>query len=208
METIIYGRISTNSQNSERQESKELKSFIDKCSGTIPFAERPQAKKLLKYCESNEVQVQVLDIDRLGRNLADILLTIETFKTKKVEVFISSLGVSSSSPLFETIIGIFGTVAQLEKNLIKERTKAGIEIAKLQGKFKGRAVGSVMTDEAILNKYDDVVEALKTNRNISKVAYITKRNRATVYKVLKAIENKKTSKEKRNSHEDFKDLFN
>jgi DNA invertase Pin-like site-specific DNA recombinase len=208
METIVYGRISTNNQNSERQESEGKKLFIDKCSGTIPFAERPEAKKLLKYCKANEVEVEVLDIDRLGRNLSDILNTIEAFKKDKIEVHIKSLGVSSSSPLFETIIGIFGTVAQLEKNLIKERTKAGIEIAKLQGKYLGRAVGSVQTNEAILEKYKDVVEALKTNKNISKVAFITKRNRATVYKVLKAIESKKPSNEKRNSHEDFKDLFN
>lgn len=192
METIIYGRISTENQNSERQQSEGLKSFIDKCSGTIPFDERPQAKKLLKYCEVNEVRIQVLDIDRLGRNLADILKTIETFKNKNIEVFISSLGVSSSSPLFETIIGIFGTVAQLEKNLIKERTRAGIELAKLQGKFKGRAVGSVMTDEAILKKFDNVAKALKTIKNISEVADITKHSRATVYKVKKAMESKKT----------------
>lgn len=183
METIIYGRVSTNSQNSERQESEGLKTFIDVCSGVVPFSERKEAKKLLKYCSTNAVQVQVLDIDRLGRNLIDILSTIELFRSNNIEIFIKSLGVSSTSPLFDTIIGIFGTVAQLERSFIKERTRAGIEVAKAQGKFKGRKVGTGPTDEAILEKHKDIAEFLIHIKNVSKVARLSGHSRITVLKV-------------------------
>jgi DNA invertase Pin-like site-specific DNA recombinase len=52
MNTVTYGRISTAEQNEDRQLKKGIKSFIDVCSGTIPFMERPKAKELIKYLKT------------------------------------------------------------------------------------------------------------------------------------------------------------
>ena len=75
---VIYGRISTAEQNEERQLEKGVKSFIDKCSGAVPFMERPQAKKLLDYLKTNpDCETVILSVDRIGRSTLDILQTIQ-----------------------------------------------------------------------------------------------------------------------------------
>jgi len=68
---VKYIRISTTEQNTDRQEKFDGKVYIDKISGSTPFAERPQAKKLLSNKEITEVHVH--SIDRLGRNTLDIM---------------------------------------------------------------------------------------------------------------------------------------
>ena len=75
-----YIRISTLDQNSSRQTDFDGKQFSDKCSGTIPFKERPKAIKLLEDTSITEVHVH--SIDRLGRNTLDIMQTIQYLTNK------------------------------------------------------------------------------------------------------------------------------
>jgi DNA invertase Pin-like site-specific DNA recombinase len=76
----IYGRISTTEQNEVRQLVKGEISFIDKCSGAVPFMERPQAKRLLDYLKNNPTcETEILSVDRIGRSTLDILQTIQFF---------------------------------------------------------------------------------------------------------------------------------
>ena len=76
-----YIRVSTLEQNTARQETNGL-TYTDKCSGSIPFAERKEAKKLLKNEAITEVHVH--SIDRLGRNTLDIMQTIQNFTDKGI----------------------------------------------------------------------------------------------------------------------------
>ena len=79
---VKYVRISSVTQNEERQLEKGVKSFIDKCSGAIPFMERPQAKKLIEFLKINPTfETVVSSVDRVGRSTLDILQTIQFFKT-------------------------------------------------------------------------------------------------------------------------------
>lgn len=94
-----YIRVSTGTQNTARQEEKQAqgeKVFIDIVSGSIPFKDRAQGKELIKAIEDNEINyVSVSSIDRLGRNLYDILTTLEFFKEKGVILKVDNLGIES-----------------------------------------------------------------------------------------------------------------
>lgn len=184
MEKVIYGRISSSDQNNERQKKEGVKSFIDTCSGSIPFFERPKAKDLIKYLKTNPKSVvSVLAVDRLGRNTIDILTTVEWFKENNYTLRITNLGVDNSSPIFEMMVSLMGTLAQQERQTTKERCKQGIEIAKANGQYQGRKKGTKDSRDKIITKHSDIFKCLQMNMKVSEVANITKKTRATVYKV-------------------------
>jgi DNA invertase Pin-like site-specific DNA recombinase len=142
---VIYTRISTGKQNNAGQLVEGVLTYSDVCSGSIPFMKREHAKLLID--NKAITQIRIREVSRLGRNLSDILNTIEYFTGKEIDIYIENLGlhtvvdgkVNSTATL---IISIMGSIAQQEKELLKERTKIGIEIAKKKGLYKGRKVGT------------------------------------------------------------------
>ena len=186
---VIYARVSTINQNEERQVSKDYKAFVDKCSGAIPFIERPQAKKLIEFLKQNPQAItEVIAVDRLGRSTIDILNTIELFKSNNWTLKIDNLGMDNSSPFFELMISLLGTLAQHEKNIINERTQQGREIAKAKGNvYNGRKKGTLDSRDKVLKKHSDIVKCLNSNMKISDISNVTNKTRATIYKVKSMI---------------------
>ena len=184
MENLNYARISTAEQNAERQTVNGYKSFIDTCSGTISFFDRPKAKELIKYLKKNPSSiVNVLAVDRLGRNTLDILTTLEFFKENNYKLKIEDIGMDSNSPFFEMLVTIIGTLATQERKTIAERCKQGIELAKSKGLYQGRKVGTKDSRDKIFDKHSDIVKMLQHNIKISEIAKITGKTRVTIYKV-------------------------
>jgi len=185
---VTYGRISTSEQNEARQTTNGYKSFIDVCSGSISFFERPQAKNLIKFLKANpEAKTTIIAVDRLGRNTIDIINTVEYFKANNYTLKIDNLGIDSNSPFFEMMVSIIGTLAMQEIRTTAERCKQGIEIAKSKGLYTGRKIGTVDNREKILSKHSDIVLCLNQNMNVTDVSYVTGKTRATVYKVKKCL---------------------
>jgi DNA invertase Pin-like site-specific DNA recombinase len=185
---VIYGRISTSEQNEERQKVDGLKSFIDNCSGNIPFFERPQAKELMKFLRINPgAEVSVLAVDRLGRNTMDVLKTVQYFKANGYTLSIENLGQDNTSPFFEMMVSILGTLAQQEKQTTLERCKQGIAIAKEKGLYQGRKKGTKDSRTKTLEKHSDIVICLSRKMTISDTAQVTNKTRATIYKVKKLL---------------------
>lgn len=181
---ITYGRISTSEQNEDRQTTKGYKSFIDTCSGSISFFERPQAKKLIAFLKLNpEAITNIIAVDRLGRNTIDILQTVEYFKANNYNLRIDNLGMDNTSPFFEMMVSIIGTLATQEKKTIAERCKQGIEIAKTKGLYTGRKAGTKDNREKILSKHSDIVLCLNQKMKITDIANVTNKTRVTIYKV-------------------------
>lgn len=194
MKVAKYIRVSTIEQNTERQEDQNVKMYIDKISGSIPFAERPAGKKLIKDIESGNVDyLEVHSIDRLGRNLRDILKTIDFLKENNCNLKINNLGLemldsnNKTSLTFSLISSIFGTIAEMEREQIKERQKEGIAIAKVKGTYKGRAVGSVDSIDKLVSKHNDVVKCYKKKMSIRETALVTKKSPTTIAKVYKVL---------------------
>jgi DNA invertase Pin-like site-specific DNA recombinase len=181
---VIYGRISTAEQNEARQVVKGEITFIDKCSGAVPFMERPQAIKLLDYLKKNpDAETLVLSVDRIGRSTLDILQTIQFFKEKGYVLRIENLGMDNSSPFFDLMISLLGTLAEHERQVIKERCRGGIEVAKAKGVYVGRKKGTIDDRNRTLNKHQDIATCLNSRMKVSDICKLTGKHRATVYKV-------------------------
>lgn len=159
---ILYTRVSSIEQKSERQllNSKDFDLVIeDKCSGATPFFERDGGKKIEKLIITKKAtKISVHQIDRLGRNLLDILNTIAFFNKKGICVEFVRQGIKtlndngSENPISKMIISILGVVAEMERNLIRERQAEGIAIAKASGTYKGRKKGTIESNLKFLNK--------------------------------------------------------
>jgi DNA invertase Pin-like site-specific DNA recombinase len=199
----FYSRISTTGQNSGRQIANFKKVdgynaqnvFLDKIQGNVPFMERPEASKLFDIAtEKGNTTIVVDSIDRLGRNLIDILNTIEIMTTNGINVKSLKEGFETLingkvNPMAKIVISVMGSIAEMERNRIKERTAEGIKIAKAQGKYKGRKVGSTQSKERLLERHPVVVQKLKKGLTVREISKITGKSTATVMKVKKSIIN-------------------
>jgi DNA invertase Pin-like site-specific DNA recombinase len=184
MNKCRYIRQSTKNQSNLRQLHKahpDEELFIDIISGSVPFAERPEGKKLIEAVEAGEVNyISFHAIDRAGRNTINVLQTLQYFYDKGVVVKIDNLGLESmingkANPVFNLITTILSELSSLEKNSLLERQAEGIHQAKLLGLYKGRVEGTLDTPEQTLAKHKRVVKTLKTNpalslRQIAKLA--------------------------------------
>lgn len=171
---ILYTRVSTIDQKTDRQRvnERDFKLVIeDKCSGAIPFFDRPGGKEILKYLDKGIIStLSVWTIDRLGRDLRDILDTIHFFNVKNVSIIFLSQGLRTidengrENPISKLMISILATVGEMERSQIKERQIEGIKIAKLKGVYKGRKEGSK----------EDVLTFLDKPKNKKALEYIRK----------------------------------
>jgi len=175
MRKARYNRISTKNQKLERQLKKNHPDeiiFNDVISGSIAFKERSKGLELINEIEKDNIDfVSVSSVDRLGRNLFDVLTTLEYFNSKNVILRVDNLGLESmvngkSNQVFKLIISVLGNVAEMERENIRERQLEGIAIAKANGKYKGRVKGSSMNDEEFLNKYKKVLKEIKSHPNL------------------------------------------
>jgi DNA invertase Pin-like site-specific DNA recombinase len=179
MTKVKYVRVSTVEQNTSRQEinSNEFsKVYVEKASGAIKFNDRIEGSKLLNDIEMGDItEIHIGSLDRLGRNILDLLTMIEYFNSKSINLFVENIGMYSMidgkpNPTFKMIASVLGNVAEMERDNMLERQKAGIELAKLQGKYKGRLHGSRMTDEEFLKKYKKVEVELRNGESLRRAS--------------------------------------
>ena len=208
---ILYTRTSTIQQNSERQETEKEKydmHFGDKCSGTIPFFERPQGAKILNLLVKGEItQLTTHSLDRLGRSAHDIQGVIIKFKENKVPIFFRDMGAYSLSKdgknniFTDLLLTILSAIAELERNLIRERQLEGIAIAKAKGIYKGRNKGTVESLSKFLSKPKNIkaIDLLRKGYKKSEIAKIVSLHPATVAKIqrINSLNNLKYGKDKR-----------
>ena len=124
MDKVKYIRVSTTEQNIERQntdKAKYSKTYIDRCTGSIKLSERKNGKQLVSDVISGIIkEVHVGSIDRLGRNIIDILLVIELLNNHNVNLFVENIGMYSlvkdkPNPSFKMIVSVLGNVAEMER---------------------------------------------------------------------------------------------
>lgn len=205
MHLFFYSRVSTSGQNVSRQITTFKKFpgfqadnlFVDKIQGNVPFLERPEAAKLFDSLtsirqEGGKVTLVIDSIDRLGRNLIDVLHTIERFTSNRINVQSLKEGFQTlvngkENPIAKVVVSVMGSIAEMERNRIKERTQEGIRIAKAEGKFKGRKIGSTQTDTKLLERHPIIVAKLKKGLTYRDISEITGKSTATVAKVKKVM---------------------
>jgi DNA invertase Pin-like site-specific DNA recombinase len=137
---VGYVRVSSVDQNTERQlDGLTLdKTFTDKASGKD--TKRPQLERALEFLREGDTLI-VHSMDRLARNLDDLRRVVLglTKKGVKVQFVRESLTFTGDdSPMANLLLSVMGAFAQFERELIKERQREGIAIAKREGVYKGR----------------------------------------------------------------------
>ncbi|OTA25515.1 transposase [Alloscardovia macacae] len=138
MAVIGYARVNSVDQNLDRQieaigEVDRL--FVDKSSGKD--AQRPQLDALRAYVRegSNDV-VKVKNVDRFARSTQDLLTLLQEFTAKGVSVeFIDTPALSTSTSSGKFMLTVLAAVAKFERELIRERQREGIALAKAHGKY-------------------------------------------------------------------------
>jgi DNA invertase Pin-like site-specific DNA recombinase len=191
----LYARTSTIDQNTDRQRVNEKEYdfvFEDKCSGSIPFSERNAGRDILEMVKRGALsELHVWQIDRLGRDLRDIMNTIHYFSEMGVPIHFVSQGLSTltadkkENPISKMIISILGVVAEMERKQIRERQLEGIKIAKVKGAFLGRKKGTTESTLDFLSKDRNkkALEYLRKGFKINEVAKLTDLHPNTVSKI-------------------------
>ena len=161
MANIAYLRVSTIDQNLARQEEafKGLnidKFFTEKVSGKN-IKDRPELLKMMEYVREGDV-VFVESISRFGRSLSDLLSLIEQLNEKNVQFRSLKEGsIDTTTPTGKLVYSIFSSLAEFERETIKQRQAEGIAIAKANGKYKGRQRKQVNPNEfvSLYNRWQD-----------------------------------------------------
>jgi len=181
--TFAYVRVSTTGQTTENQiQEIEAAGFhveprrvvTETVSGSTPIAQRREFSKLMDRLEAGDVLI-VTKLDRLGRDAIDVSSTVMALAEIGVRVHCLALGgVDLTSSAGTMTMNVLNAVAQFERDLLIERTQAGLNRAKAEGKTLGRKASlSEQQKQAVL---DDLAAGL----SISAIARKLGTSRQTV----------------------------
>ncbi|ATI62774.1 recombinase family protein [Edwardsiella tarda] len=137
---VGYIRVSTNDQNTALQRNAlecagcEL-IFEDKISGTK--AERPGLKRLLRTLTEGDTLV-VWKLDRLGRSMRHLVILVEDLRGRGINFRSLTDSIDTSTPMGRFFFHVMGALAEMERELIVERTRAGLAAARAEGRVGGR----------------------------------------------------------------------
>jgi len=188
---IGYIRVSTPEQNIARQvealkNAGVEKLYIDKLSGKD--TKRPQLQEMLNYIREGDTLI-VESYSRLSRSLTDLLSIVQELNRKNVLFISLKENIDTSTPQGRLFMNITASLNEFEREIINERTREGVEIAKREGKYKGRKQIEKPGDfDQVVNKYlDGSISGVEAIRRL----HITK---PTFYRMLKRYGKKKDEK--------------
>ncbi|EQA1624943.1 recombinase family protein [Enterobacter asburiae] len=186
---FAYCRVSTLEQNTENQRReieaagfsvKSQRLIEEHISGSVAACERPGFTWMLDRMENSDVLI-VTKLDRLGRDAMDVRKTVEQLAASGIRVHCLALGgVDLTSAAGKMTMQVISAVAEFEKDLLIERTHAGIARARASGKRFGRP--SALNDE----QKKSVLERLSMGMTVSAVAREFSTTRQTILRVKAA----------------------
>jgi putative DNA-invertase from lambdoid prophage Rac len=184
--TFAYCRVSTEGQTTENQ-SREIEGagfdvkpqrlVAEKVSGSVPAMERAGFSKLVDRLEEGDVLI-VTKLDRLGRNAMDVRSTVDALSHRHVRVYCLQLGGAElTSPAGRMTMGVINAVAEFERDLLIERTQAGLARAKAEGKTLGRPPALTPAQRT------DVLQGRQEGRSLGQLAKAYGVSRAAIQRV-------------------------
>ncbi|HGL4257705.1 MULTISPECIES: recombinase family protein [Burkholderia cepacia complex] len=188
--TFAYARVSTSDQTTANQlrEIEAAGFSVDKrrvvsesISGSVSADQRPGFAQLLVKMEEGDVLI-VTKLDRLGRNAMDVRATVEGLAERGIRVHCLALGgVDLTSAAGRMTMQVLNAVAEFERDLLIERTHAGIARAKAEGKAMGRP--SALSEE----QRADVLRELDAGASVAALARRFGTSRQTIMRVRDAV---------------------
>ena len=201
MEAIIYSRVSSLSQDNERQilNLKQVandkgwivkRTFQEKISGTIKTGSRIECKSLMDYIEKSPINiVMVSEISRVARKVVDILNFVELLHSKKIALYIQQFNMltlekGQENPIAKMLLQMLSIGAEMENNQRKIRQIEGIKLAQLKHVYSGRRRGAKTSPASLLKKYPNISDMLdKSNLSLRRIAGISGHSINTVRKI-------------------------
>jgi DNA invertase Pin-like site-specific DNA recombinase len=196
---VLYVRISSLDQKTDRQRVQENEFNLvieDKISGSVPFFERQGGKMISDLVEKGEIdELSVFQIDRLGRDVRDIVNTIHFFTERKICISFISQGLRTLNPdktensISKMVINILGIVSEIERTQILERQRQGIDLAKSKGVYKGRKIGTQEDNLKFLSKPKNkkVIELLRKGYKSGDISKLVGVHINTITKIKKVL---------------------
>lgn len=196
---MIYGyaRVSTKDQNLNLQLDALKKAGCQKIfSEKVSAArERPELEKLLGFLQPGDTVI-VWKLDRLARSLKDLIKLVSDFKERSVSFISVQDKIDTASAQGRLIFNIFASLSEFERDLIRERTVAGLDAARARGNKGGRPEGLSQQAEikamAVYHLYQD------DSLSISQITKETGVSVATLYKYIRYIEKKQKTEPSEN----------
>ncbi len=179
---IGYARVSTQDQTADLQIDALRaagceKIFIETASGSK--ADRPELLKALEYMRGGQDSLVVWKLDRLARSLLQLIETVNDLQNRDIGFRSLTENIDTSSSGGRLIFHIFSSIAEFERDLIRERTKAGLEAARKRGKHGGRP--KAMDSAAIVQAKALFAQGDMTAKQVAKRLNVSV---ATLYRYL------------------------
>ena len=203
MKAVIYTRVSTKDQTTQRQVNDlskiegytVVKTFSENISGfSKSMEERKGLQDMLKYVRKNDIKyIMVSEVSRIGRNTVDCLNLINRLENEGICLYIHSLGCTigkdcgQDSIFTKLIVTIMADLARMESEQLSQRIRSGIRNRKEKGLHTGRKVNSVESRERFLGKHKDIQKYLNLGRSYSEITKLTGAAPYTISKVKKAL---------------------
>lgn len=183
---MIYGyaRVSTKDQNLETQLDQLKKIGVDeivyeKISGVS--AKKTKLDSLLSKLQAQDTLV-FTRMDRAGRNTIQLLQLVEDLEEQDVNLVILNLNIDTRTATGKFFISIMAAFSELDRTLIKEKQRSGVELAKQKGLYKGRPVKYTKNHAGVKHALD---LRLNTDKTVKEISQITGISQATLYRIMK-----------------------
>jgi DNA invertase Pin-like site-specific DNA recombinase len=180
---VGYGRVSTIDQNHQMQDDALRAAGCEKLFfETISSGkkDRPQLAAALDYVRPGDTLV-VWRLDRLARSLKQLIQTVEDLEHRGIALKSITEAIDTGTPGGRLVFHIFGSIAEFERAIIRERTKAGVAAAKSRGRAGGRP--AKLTGE----RAEHARNLLAAGSSVSSVARSMGVSRAAVHRAMERI---------------------
>lgn len=182
-----YARVSTTDQNLDAQikaltEAGAGNIYKDKATGKN--TERKGLQALLEIIEAGDTLI-VTKLDRLARSLKDGIQLVDELTKKGIKLHVLNLGYFDDTATSKLLRNLLLSVAEWEREMILERQKEGIAVAKANGKYKGRVKKYTDKHEGMALALELFADRANNGKTVKVICEATKVNRASLYKVAK-----------------------
>ena len=199
--TAIYARTSTKSQDpttqinalmeiASRSGWNVIEVFTDfGISGAKGRGERPEFDRLMNSLTRREFnRVAVVNVDRLGRSLQDLVATLGQINSLGVDLYIDKQNIDTSTPAGRALFGMMGVFAEFEREMIRARVVQGLENARRKGKKLGRKGVAPITDKHIAELRATGMSQAKIAKKVGvSQQYVSKSLRALSATITKSV---------------------
>lgn len=184
---IGYARVSTQDQSLDLQLDALDKAgceivYQEKMSGMKD--ERPELRKLLLYARKGDILV-VYKLDRLGRSTKRLIELSEELEQREIELVSIRDSIDTTTAVGKAMFKMLAVLAEMERDLISERTRAGLESARARGRSGGRPKKDKKDIEKALKLYDTEQYTVKEIEEMTSVS------KATLYREIRKRKSKK-----------------